>query len=103
MYLYMYGTYELIYIINSNLSEENIHQTILKYSTLLADNKGYSIESTNKGLRRFAYAMRNGYEEAQDGYYIQVDFRGTNITIEAVKKDMNISEEVLRYNLYRKL
>ena len=89
----MSGSYEMMYILRPDLSEERVSQEIQKYKDLFAQHGAKNIQVQNLGKRRLAYLI----EKYQDGIYIQVNFQGDGQQVAPVERAMRLSEEVIRY------
>ncbi len=86
-------TYETLYIIRPDLSEEQLEQVILQYQTLLQDQGATDIAIQHRGKRRLAYPIK----KFREGVYIQIDFKGSGTAVSVMERAMRLSEEVVRF------
>ena len=89
----MSESYEMMFILRPDLSEERVSQEIQKYQDLFTEYSAKNIQVRNLGKRRLAYPI----EKYQDGIYIQLNFQGDGQQIAPVERVMRLSEEVIRY------
>ncbi|NJK33914.1 MAG: 30S ribosomal protein S6 [Oscillatoriales cyanobacterium SM2_2_1] len=85
--------YETIYILRSDLGDQETDAAISKYQTLLQELEAESITIQHRGRRRLAYEIR----KHREGIYIQMNYNAPATTVEAIEKMMRLSEEVIRY------
>ena len=80
--------YEMIYILESALSDEAKDQLVEKIEGVITKNGGV-VEKTEKwGIKKLAYPI----DYKTDGYYVYVAFEG----VSEVKRVVGITEHVLR-------
>lgn len=89
----MATTYETMYILRSDLGEEQTEQAITKYQNLLTEQGAENIELQNRGKRRLAYEINR----QREGIYIQMNYQGPGKMIAPLERAMRLSEEVIRY------
>lgn len=89
----MSDTYELMYILRSDLGEEQVDQAIAKYETLLRDQGAEDIQIQHRGKRRLAYEI----EKQREGIYIQMNYRAPGRHVALIERAMRLSDEVIRY------
>lgn len=89
----MSDSYEMMYILRPNLSEEQVDQAIAKYRDLLQEHGATDIEIQHRGKRRLAYEIHNCHE----GVYIQMNYKAPGSHVAPVERAMRISEDVIRY------
>lgn len=89
----MSQSYEMMYILRPDLSEEQVEQEVTKYRNLLTDNGAEEIEIQKPIKRRLAYPIKR----LLDGIYIQVNYKGDGKSIAPVERAMRLSDEVIRY------
>ncbi len=89
----MTKSYETMYILRPDLSEEQMDQAIEKYQKLLGELGASTVETQHRGRRRLAYEIQNH----RDGIYIQMNYQGEQVTIDALERTMRQGDEVLRY------
>ena len=89
--------YEVIFIVDSLLSEEAIKSTVEKFKALIEDHG--EVESIEEwGNRRLAYPIR--YKN--DGYYVLVNFSAPPEFPQEFERVMKITDSILKYLIVRK-
>ncbi len=88
----MIRTYELMYIVDSSLSEENMKAVIEKIDNIIKRN-GELLEQKNLGDRKLAYPVKKKLR----GTYILNIIKGENNTISEAERTLKITDGVLRY------
>ena len=89
----MNDSYEMMYILRPELSEEQAQQEINKYRDFLIDNKAENVEIKNLGKRRLAYPIK----KYQDGIYVQMNYTADGSQIAPLERAMRLSDEVIRF------
>tara|TARA_R110000868_G_scaffold411739_1_gene708392 strand:+ start:6607 stop:6990 length:384 start_codon:yes stop_codon:yes gene_type:complete len=87
------NNYELTYIINPVLEEDNVKAAVEKINKLITDNGGEIEEVEEWGLRKFAYDI----DKKGNGYYINAYFTAPATTIAVIERYMRIEDEYMRY------
>ncbi len=88
----MIRTYELMYIVDSSLPEENMKTVIEKISSTIKRN-GELLDQQNLGDKKLAYPIKR----KQRGTYILNIIKGENNTISEAERTLKITDGVLRY------
>ena len=84
--------YEMIYILESALSDEAKDQIVEKIDGVITKNGGV-VEKTEKwGMKQLAYPI----DYKTDGDYVHVAFQGGSDLVSEVKRVVGITEHVLR-------
>lgn len=86
-------SYETMYILRPDLSDEQVQDQIVKYQDFLSDRGAHSVEIQNRGKRRLAYPIK----KFQEGTYIQMNYLADGSQIAPMERAMRLSEEVIRY------
>lgn len=89
----MLTAYETMYILRSDLNEEQVNQAITKYQSLLQEGGAEQIEIQHRGKRRLAQEI----DKHREGTYIQMNYQGNGNQIAVLERAMRLSEEVIRY------
>ena len=85
--------YELLYIIKTDLSEEDTQATVERYNTLLA-KEGAEVTSVDKwGKRKLAYEVKKNNE----GIYLVLTFDANADLIEELQRNYRITDEVIKF------
>ena len=90
-------SYETLFVIKPDLSEEATAAVMNKFTTLITDNGG-TIENVNVwGKRRLAYPI----EKHVEGYYVLVNFKSEATLPLELNRVFGITDEILRYIVVR--
>lgn len=85
--------YELTYIINPVLEDEQYKEIIEKYTGLIEDNDGEIDEVDEWGIRKFEYEMDN----KTSGFYVNAYFHAPGDLIEKLERALRIDDNIMRY------
>jgi small subunit ribosomal protein S6 len=89
--------YEMISILNPELTEENKKSAIQKTEEIIDKFKGEVFSVDEWGKKRLAYPI----QKFAEGYYLQLNFAGPYEMIQELKRVLRISEQVLRFQIIR--
>ena len=90
--------YEVLYVIDALLSEEDIAANITKFEELVASNGG-KVENIDKwGKKTLAYPINYKTE----GYYVLMNFESAPEFPEELERVFRITEPIIRYMVVRK-
>ena len=90
--------YELLYIIKTEVGEEQTQAVIDRYNGIL-EGEGATVEKVDKwGKRKLAYTIDKKYT---DGFYVLVNFTGEANAVDEVDRLMKIDENLLRHMITR--
>ena len=89
----MSNSYEMMYILRPDLSEDRVGEEIAKYQSYLNENGVEDLEVQVKGKRRLAYPVG----KYLDGIYVQMNYQGNGHQIAALERMMRLSEDTIRY------
>ena len=85
------NNYEVMFIINSTLTEDAIKAAVEKFTGLIAKN-GEVTKVEEMGKRRLAYPIM----KMSEGYYVLVEFTSNPEFPKELDRVLNISDEVIR-------
>ena len=85
------NSYETMFIVNPQLSEEDTKAVVEKFTALIAEN-GEEMEVSEWGKRRLAYPINDLVE----GYYVLVNYKGDPAFIAELTRLFNINENIMR-------
>ena len=89
--------YELMYILNPDMTAQEQTDTIERFSELITSMEG-TIETTDRWeKRKLAYPIK----DIQEGYYIIVNFESSNELVNEIDRQMGITESILRHMIIR--
>ncbi len=87
------NTYEVTYIVNAVLSEEQIKAVVERVDKLIADNEGEIIEKNVWGSRRLSFPIN----KKRNGYYVNLFMKSPGEIISRLERAMEIDDDILRY------
>lgn len=91
------SSYETLYVVSGNLSEEEMKALVAKFSALISDNG--TIESVNEwGKRRLAYPINY----INDGYYVLVSYKSEPSFPRELERIFGITDGIIRSMTTRK-
>lgn len=85
--------YETIYIVNPNLSDEEVEQVNEKFKSLIESQKGVVIKLQDWGKQRLAYEIKK-YDK---GTYFLVDFCGQPGLTSDLARNLKLDERILKF------
>ena len=92
------NSYELLYIIDNEISDEAKEAVVAKISTVITDNGG-TIDGVDKwGTRKLAYPINYKTE----GYYVLVNFTAQATLPSELERVMRITDSVVRFLVVKK-
>ena len=86
-------TYELIYILKPDVSEETNLSLVHAFRNLIREKGGKNIFIQHRGRRHLSYNIKHYY----DGIYLQVNYQGNGVLANLLEKQLRLNENVLRY------
>ena len=89
--------YELTYIVNAVLNEEQIKAVVERVAKLITDGKGTILTTNEWGSRRLAYPIR----KKRNGYYVNLFFESPGASIVKMERSLEIDDDILRYMTLR--
>ena len=87
------NTYELTYIINGVLNDDQIRGLVNRVRKFIEENGGEIIEVDEWGTRRLAYPIN----KKRNGYYVNLYFRSEGDLIGRIERALEIEDDILRY------
>jgi len=88
-----HNTYELTYVINAVISDNQVQDLIKRVSSYVTENGGEVIEVDQWGSRRLAYPIM----KKRNGFYVNMYFRAPGSIILRLERSLEIDDNVLRY------
>lgn len=85
--------YETVFILNPVLSDDQIRETVDKYTSSIKAAGGSIINVERWGLRKLAYPI----DKKKSGFYNLVEFTAPSALIATLEVDMKRDERVLRF------
>jgi small subunit ribosomal protein S6 len=90
--------YELAFILNPEVNEEETRGTLERVEQIVAANGGQIIKINQWGRRRLAYPI----QRFRDGHYVFIDMILTPETVAELERMLKVSEQVLRYMVVKR-
>ena len=85
------NSYETLFVIDPDLTEEATKALIEKFSKLISDN-GEIVETNEWGKRKLAYPINDKTE----GYYVLINFKSEGTLPSELERIFGITEGILR-------
>ncbi|MFH5831997.1 30S ribosomal protein S6 [Halalkalibaculum sp. DA3122] len=85
--------YELTYIINPVLEDDQFSGIVNKFTDFIRDNEGEIDEVDEWGIRKFEYEM----DGKNSGYYVNAYFTAPGTLIEKLERQLRLDDNVIRY------
>ena len=90
--------YELGFILNPEVSEEQTRAILGRVEQVVANHSGQIVRVNQWGRRRLGYPI----EHHRDGFYVFIDMILTPETVIELDRTLKVSEEVLRHLIKRR-
>ena len=87
------NTYELTYILNAVLNDDQIKGVVTRIAEFIRENGGKILESEEWGTQRLAYPIR----KKRNGFYVNLYFEAHPSLIVRLERMLEIDDDVLRY------
>jgi small subunit ribosomal protein S6 len=85
--------YDLIFIVQPELSEEEVKAIADRYLQIITAQRGIIIKTEDWGKRRLAYDIK----KQSRGTYILVDFYGPGSMIREIERNLKIDDNILKF------
>lgn len=85
--------YELTYIINSVVSDDQIKDLVSRVSKFVEENDGELVDVDEWGSRRLAFPI----QKKRNGYYVDMVFKAPGSIIPKLERALEIDDNILRY------
>lgn len=85
--------YEITYILDGVLSEDQIKELVGRVDKFITSNGGEVVETLDWGMKPLAYPIRN----RNNGYYVNLFFRSDSELPRKIERTLGIEESVLRF------
>ncbi len=87
------NTYELTYIVNSVLSEDQIKDLVERVTVYIKEGGSDILDVDVWGSRRLAYPI----QKKRNGFYVNMYFRAPGSFIGRLERALEIDDNILRY------
>ena len=85
--------YEVIAIVKTDLTEEDIAAIMDKSSNIIIERKGVIAKAEKWGKRRLAYEIK----KQKDGFYFFIDYAGDGSIVAEMERNFKIDDRVLKF------
>ncbi len=89
----MINQYETVFIMTPVLSEEQMKETVLKFSSFLKEKGAEIIHENYWGLRKLAYPI----QKKSTGFYHLIEFKSDVAIVKELETNFKRDERVIRY------
>lgn len=89
--------YELMYVVNTILNDEQVKDIVERVSAFIRENGGDILGVEEKGSQRLAYPI----EKKRNGYYVLVHFRAPAAFIARFDRALRINDDIMRHLILR--
>jgi small subunit ribosomal protein S6 len=86
-------TYEVMYIVDTDASEEDITRLNENLQQVITDQGGTITKNENMGRRQLAYPIGR----KKDGHYVLFEVDGSGREIAELERRMRVNDQVIRY------
>ena len=90
--------YEILYIIDESLSDEDKEKVVLSVKDIVEKNGGVASEPDRWGVRKYAYPINYKSE----GYYCVMNFEAEDTLPAILSNKLNIDKNVVRHMIVAK-
>ncbi len=90
--------YELLYIIDASLSDEDKEKTVQAVKELVEKNGGVASEPDRWGVKKYAYPINYKSE----GYYCLMNFEAEDTLPAIITSKLNINKNIVRQMIVAK-
>ena len=91
------NTYELTYIVNAVLSDEQVKAVVKRVNKFIEDNGGELLRVDEWGSQRLAYPIN----KKRNGYYVNLYMNVPGEIIGRLERSLEIDDDILRYMTLR--
>jgi len=85
--------YEVIAIVKTDLTEEDIVAIMDRSSNIITERKGVIAKAEKWGKRRLAYEIN----KQKDGFYFFIDYAGDGSIVAEMERNFKIDDRVLKF------
>lgn len=91
------NTYELMLIINPQLTDAEVGEAVEKAKKILTDEKGEVLAEDRLGRKKFSHAVGKN----RDGFYVYMKVKVSPESVKAINHSLKLQETVLRAMLMK--
>ncbi|MBI4349879.1 MAG: 30S ribosomal protein S6 [Elusimicrobia bacterium] len=86
------NTYELMLIIDPQLTDAEVGEAVEKAKKILTDEKGEVLAEDRLGRKKFTHAVGKN----RDGFYVYMKVKALPASVKAISHSLKLQETVLR-------
>jgi len=90
--------YEILFFVPVTMESEKIEQTQKQVKDAITKHEGKIISEEDFGKKKLSYTVKH----TRHGYFVLIVFEADKNKIDAIKKELNLITEVVRYRLVAK-
>lgn len=90
--------YEGLIAFKANIADDRIEALLSRFAKKISDNGGEFEKSEGLGQRKFAFRLQKHKGDKEGRYYL-IKFKGEGKTPSALRDELRVQEEVLRYTI----
>ncbi len=91
------NTYETVFIMNPVLSEDQIKETVKKFTSIIKSSTGSITHEENWGLKKLKYVI----QKKKTGFYYLIEFKSDGKVINDLEVELKRDERVIRWQTIR--
>lgn len=91
-------SYEILFIVDASLSDEDKEKEVGLVKSLIENNGGTAEEPDRWGVKKYAYPIN--YK--QEGYYCLINFTAEDTVPKIITDKLNISKNIVRHMIVAK-
>lgn len=85
--------YETLFIIQPNLSDDQVDEIIRLFEAVIPEKEGTLIKTDKWGKRKLAYRLGHHWE----GFYVLFEYEGSGAIQRELERRMKIHDHIIRY------
>ena len=85
--------YEMLYIVQPNLAEEQVDEIVRTFETIIPEHKGTVVKTDKWGKRKLAHRIGKHWE----GYYVLSEYEGDGSIQRELERRLKIHDDIIRY------
>ena len=87
------NTYETVFIMNPVLSDNQVKETVQKFTNYIKENNGKTTHEESWGLKKLKYAI----QKKKTGFYYMVEFQSNGDIVKNLEIELKRDERVIRW------
>ena len=87
------NTYETVFIINPVLSDDQVKETVKRYTSYLKSNNAEIVSEENWGLKKLKYTI----QKKKSGFYYLIEYKSNGAILSNMDVEFKRDETILRW------